>query len=201
MMHKNKPDACNGCPLYDNNDEFIADAIPPSTRVLVVWDLPSAATVRDGCGKSGQEKMVRVNAMKYTQIPAYEVGFAHLMRCRQWIPPKGKSPAKPSQKPPKGKMLKQAIQHCRIHDVLQPEIEALVALGPLAWKVISDNIGSRSKWRGYYHERDDEHVAANWAQTLGYIQQNVSDEIIEQYFPGLEEKDEAESDDDEAAGV
>lgn len=196
MDHKVKPKACEGCPLYDNNDEFFRDSIPPKSKLLVVWDIPSAQTAKHGVGQSGQEKMVRVNAQKYAKLEWDEVAFAHLLRCRYWSAARGKTPAKPTAQPPKGKVLKQAIQHCRIHDRDPDHIQVHVALGALGWKVLTDNIGPRSKWLGYFHERENDAVAANEEQTHDYIRGNVPDHIIDEYFPGLTDAD--PGDDDES---
>ena len=168
MEKKNKPDACIGCPLYEYGDEFVEDSLPEGVRILVVWDVPSKDNAAAGrAGNTGQDHTARsVNAMRFAKMKRpYDTGFAHVLRCRKYNPPTQRSPARPAMPAtPSGKALKEAAAHCRIYDEIPDTVETIVAYGPIAWKVLTDGVGARSKWRGYYHERTVDDGDYNEAQ-------------------------------------
>jgi uracil-DNA glycosylase len=192
MKHTRKPTTCEGCPLYDNNDEFVKDSLPEGVRILVVYDTPSKDNAAaGGAGNDKQDWRARsVNAMKFTQLKRpYDTGFGHILRCRKHAPATEKNPPRPMQTPPSGKELKAAVAHCRVHDVIPDTIEAIVAYGPIAWKTLTDGVGARSKWRGYYHERPRPAGDYNEAQ----LEQDVRMRD-EEFLAALLETDAADTD-------
>lgn len=149
-----KPKGCEGCPLYHDGWGYVNDTIPKGVKVLIVRDIPSDKSRLSGkAGTSGESWHIREH-----QAPAMgldgtrEVGFAHILRCR---PHNGKDFV---STPPKAEKTNPAIAQCRQYDpshlLGENGVKVLVANGPLAWKVLSDGVGTMGVWRGFYVERN-----------------------------------------------
>jgi uracil-DNA glycosylase family 4 len=139
-----KPQQCKGCSLYGDGNGFVPDEIVPGSSVLVVGQNPGREEEIAGkpfVGDTG--KLMMRDLFPIAGVERGEtVSLGNTLRCR-W--------RKSNDLPPES-MLKPALVHCRVHDVIPESTRIIVASGALAWRVLSNGLGSVSSWRGFLAE-------------------------------------------------
>lgn len=148
-----KPEACRGCPMYQEGVGFVPDEIVPGATVFVLGQNPGEDEEEEGrpfVGKTGQ-------AMISTYFPAAgllrgeNVSIGNVLRCRLWEwSPKFKKKMGTNNLP-KGKVLEKSIRHCSEAYLKIPESTKLVvAQGGLAVKALRpDKKFNITDWRGF----------------------------------------------------
>ena len=136
-----KPSECVGCPLFHEAKpfHFVGDDVPSSARVVLIYDRPDSRNTASSAGDTAEAQSFREAFSHSLGLETYEVGYAHLIRCK-------------TQPGLIGAKLAQAKEHCRVYDKWH-EGQTLITLGADSWRFFSDNIGgSRGDWRGYFVE-------------------------------------------------
>jgi len=136
-----KPSQCAGCPFAGRGTGFVADKIPRDAKLVLIFDMPARNSDAEQADEVWDAKYFQQQFLMTTQLEHRDMGYMHLLRCRE---PNGA----------KGKDLAIAKDHCRRHDHIK-EGAVVGAVGPLAWKYFGESTGSRKDWRGYYIENSD----------------------------------------------
>ena len=164
----NKPDACQGCPLYGDGEGYVADEICEGATYLLVLDSPNKDAINAGrplagdLGNEYEEKyFARAEAIRgrnpmliydyFTEhewcgepIPTWSVdngniSIAHVLRCdARRLTVNERS----------------AIEHCRQFDVIQDAVKLVIASGNLAWETLTEETGKVITWRGSISKRE-----------------------------------------------
>lgn len=156
-----KPPGCQGCPFFGNGDGYVPDEITPGARVLVLLQNPGAEEEKKGKPAIGATG----DLLNETLLPqagltrGRDVSVANALRCRYTNPATGVR----DNGLPSGKILDQAIAHCRQYDRFSGH-DLIVAAGGAAWKAMGQT-GTISDWRGFLGPV----VAPGGAQTLGVL--------------------------------
>lgn len=142
-----KPASCQGCPLYDDGDGFVPDEIVPGATTDVWLQNPGETEERKAqpaVGSTGDDLNERfLPAAGLTR--GQDVSVRNVLRCRWRHPGTGKK----CNNLPSGKVLEQAIQHCRVHDAATGATVSIAA-GGLAWRM-QGGPGTITDWRGFPH--------------------------------------------------
>ena len=136
-----KPSGCEGCPFSSPGKTlgFVADDIPSTAKVVILFDAPDFKFSGDVASETAEAVGFRRNYLPYMKLEPWEVGYAHLIRCKHSMGSKGKP-------------LADGKEHCRQYDELTND-SVVVATGPAGWKWFSQNQGgSRKDWRSYFVE-------------------------------------------------
>jgi DNA polymerase I-like protein with 3'-5' exonuclease and polymerase domains/uracil-DNA glycosylase len=154
-----KPPACQGCPLYGDGWGFVPDHHVPGASVLIVAQNPGAdeesGQFRVGdtsvpytpaplIGKTGSDLFQHFAPL--AKLTRETVSLGNILKCR-W---QGHCEARCNHLP-SGKMLEQAVTHCRqAHFRVPPSTRLIVAMGALAWDTLTGGrVGPISRWRGF----------------------------------------------------
>lgn len=136
-----KPDACRGCPLYQDGDGFVPDEVVPGASVYIQGQNPGAAEVhaaRPYVGKTGQ--VMEQEYFLAAQLRRGEnVSIGNTLRCR-W---------RGTDDMPREDVLQQAVTHCtQAHRQVPTGTRLIVAQGAHAWRALG-NQTAITDWRGY----------------------------------------------------
>lgn len=136
-----KPDACVGCPLYQDGHGFVPDEMIEGAAVLVLGQNPGADEAREGrpfVGRTGEE-MMRVYFPAAGLRRGITVSVANAIRCR-WTH---------SNVLPPERVLKPALAWC-MREHYRPPVSTrlVVASGALAWRALGGP-PPITDWRGF----------------------------------------------------
>lgn len=117
---------------------FVPDRVEAGARVLRVMDMPTQYEVRSGEANAG------MSCEAYDSNYARHAGpvssaYTFMIRCRGDL----------GGSVPRGKRLKDAAEHCRVHDNPVKNIELVVAVGKAAARLLRPDVGSITDWYGY----------------------------------------------------
>ena len=133
-----KPSTCQGCPLFEDGEGFVADSIPENAQVIVVSAAPTTYELRVGVTAEGYE-FEKHYAEYLIRAGQVVVGFTHLIRCR------GRAGAPM----PKGRHLSDGQAFCRRHDKPYPDTVELVVLNGASVTKATTDIKDPREFRGY----------------------------------------------------
>lgn len=142
-----KTAGCLGCPLYDDGNGFVPDEIVASAKVDVWLQNPGETEenrARPAVGSTGDDlndKFLPAAGLTRGQ----DVSVRNVLRCRWRHPGTGKK----TNNLPSGKVLEQAIKHCRTYDAATGATVSIAA-GALAWRMFGGP-GTITDWRGFPH--------------------------------------------------
>lgn len=134
-----KPESCKGCPFYKTGKYFgfIPDDVPSTSQVVLIHDIPDMKTAADDASETWESRYFKMTFAPYLGLEPYQIGYAHILRCKHPIGSKGKT-------------LAAAKEHCRRHDDFG-ENNLVVTTGPSGWKLLGGNQGgSRKEWRSFF---------------------------------------------------
>lgn len=162
-----KPEACKGCPMYDDGMGFVPDSLVPGADTMIVMQNPGETEELTGtpaCGDTGQlmnvsfiplaelSRTVTVHASPAATVTTADVSVGNIIKCR-WRDESGK---KTNVLPPND-ILEVATGHCtNAHLQVPVSTKVIVAQGSLAFKYFSHDIlkeadgkdSTVTNWRG-----------------------------------------------------
>ena len=136
-----KPEGCKGCPFYGKGTGFIEDNVPSEARLVLFFDMPPKAFTLGDAREVYEAQYFRREFLRQTGFAEEDIGYAHLLRCKEAI---GK----------KGKPVQEAVKVCRQYDYI-PNSAIVAAVGKLSWRKLTGITDSRSAWRGYYADTNN----------------------------------------------
>ena len=138
-----KPEACQGCPMYQDGRGFVPDELVDGADTFVLGQNPGEEEEKTGrpfVGKTGQV-MINTYFPAGGLIRGENVSIGNVLRCR-W---------QGTNNLPTGKTLIQSINHCKqAHLRIPSSVKWIVAQGALALKCARPGeTYSINDWRGF----------------------------------------------------
>jgi DNA polymerase len=124
---------------------FVPPDIPKDAELLVVGQNPGKQEEAIGRPFVGATGSVLTNTyVPLTGVDTELVGKDNVIRCR-WQPPGSKVK---TNELPQGKMVEEAIEHCKIYDTVPSTVRLVICMGVLALHRFAVGL-KQHEWRGH----------------------------------------------------